>query len=336
MKIPILDLKVWIEEMKIKKEREYVIMHEFYCKDVSSKNVVNFRSAFPDKMKRTILTQEIIRILVNCSRNLKWESVCKHIEFYSAKMQLSGYKKNFRAQVVKSALHAYDKMLQKDKQGIEPLHRNRNWKRIERIKNKRSKKENWFKGKENNEIVIFVPTTPKSELKKRLKKVIDNAAVKINISEVPGRNMKKIMQRSDPFKNKECSKKDECFVCKDERSGRCRTNGVTYEVRCKKCDCVYIGETSRNAYTRGKEHVNDLINHRENSPLYTHIQERHGGEGDRDDFYMTVTGLYGNDATKRQIAEAIKIQEKDDTTLMNRQDEWRQTVIPRLGLDFEI
>ena len=333
-KIPILDLKVWTEEIKINENKTFIILHEFYCKEVTSKNVINSRSAFPEKSKRTILTQEIIRILMNCSRRLKWETVCKHVEFFLAKMQLSGYGQNFRAQVVKSALNAYDKIIEKDENNIEPLYRNRNYKRIERMEDKRTKKANWYKGKDQNETVIFIPATPRSELKTRMKEVIDRAEVKIAIAEVPGRNIKNILQRSDPFRSSKCRNDDECLVCRNSEGGRCRTDGVTYEVKCKRCDCVYIGETSRNAYTRGKEHASDVNNRRENSPLYTHILEKHDGEGDIDDFRMCVTGVYTNDATKRQIAEAVKIKEKDDLTIMNRQEEWRQTILPRLVLDF--
>ena len=36
-------------------------------------------------------------------------------------MQLSGYGQNFRAQVVKSALNAYDKIIEKDENNIETL-----------------------------------------------------------------------------------------------------------------------------------------------------------------------------------------------------------------------
>ena len=57
---------------------------------------------------------------MNYRRRLKWETTCKHGEFFIAKMQLSlsGYGQNFKAQVVKSALHAYDKMIEKDKNNI--------------------------------------------------------------------------------------------------------------------------------------------------------------------------------------------------------------------------
>ena len=55
-KMPILDLKVWIE----KHETHAMIMHEFYSKEVSSKNVINAKSAIPWSTKRTVLTQEIL------------------------------------------------------------------------------------------------------------------------------------------------------------------------------------------------------------------------------------------------------------------------------------
>ena len=43
------------------------IIHEYYFKEVATKAVINSRAAVPEKMKRTVLTQEIIRILRNCS-----------------------------------------------------------------------------------------------------------------------------------------------------------------------------------------------------------------------------------------------------------------------------
>ena len=41
--------------------------------------------------------------------------------------------------------------------------------------------------------------------------------------------------------------------------GRCRVDGITYKLICKGCDEVYVGETSKNAYTRGLEHLYSVI-----------------------------------------------------------------------------
>ena len=63
-KMPLLDLKVWIQEGDDGSSR---IIHEFYSKDVSSKSVINANSAFSWRQKRTVLTQELLRVLPNCS-----------------------------------------------------------------------------------------------------------------------------------------------------------------------------------------------------------------------------------------------------------------------------
>ena len=76
-KLPILDLKVWIETKEKKteerSEKASVIMYEFHSKSVASKAVINARSALNWNTKRTVLTQEVLRVLLNCSRLLPWE-----------------------------------------------------------------------------------------------------------------------------------------------------------------------------------------------------------------------------------------------------------------------
>ena len=67
-KLPILDLRVWIEKTGQDQQRirpGSVILHEFYSKEVASKSVVNARSAVSWSCKRTVLTQEVLRILLN-------------------------------------------------------------------------------------------------------------------------------------------------------------------------------------------------------------------------------------------------------------------------------
>ena len=107
---------------------------------------------------------------------------------------------------------------------------------------------------------------------------------------------------------------------------------MTYEVRCKKCDRKYYGETARNAFTRGREHETGIIKKCKNSPMHMHGVEEHGGNVRVEDFEMKVTGVYGGDATKRQISEAVQIQHARGAMLMNRQEEWRQVKLPCINL----
>ena len=98
LKMPVLDLKAWLSHNVGPETREPVMkmIHEHYTKEVSSKAVVNARSALTWKTKRTIHTQEIVRILRNCSRSLPANVTRSHVEEYVARMQYSGYDRAFR------------------------------------------------------------------------------------------------------------------------------------------------------------------------------------------------------------------------------------------------
>ena len=55
-KVPILDVKVWIDDCNR-------VLHEYYSKPVSSKYVVPYESAMPIRDKRTVLTQDVLRVM---------------------------------------------------------------------------------------------------------------------------------------------------------------------------------------------------------------------------------------------------------------------------------
>ena len=88
-----------------------------------------------------------------------------------------------------------------------------------------------------------------------------------------------------------------------------------------------VGETSRGAYTRGKEHEKSLSNKEERSALRKHCKEKHNNEVQR--FQMNVTGLYSNDAMLRQISEGLRIDKVPGDSLINSKNEWNFFQIPR-------
>ena len=147
-KLPILDLKVWIEKRRRVddggQDRDVrVVLHEFYYKNVCSKSVINARSALLWSCKRTILTQEVLRIFLNCSRGLPWEAIVAHVMML--RLQYSGYDRTFREQVVRSALAAYNRLLDLDASGEKPLYRPREWRALERARERRKRRDNWFR-----------------------------------------------------------------------------------------------------------------------------------------------------------------------------------------------
>ena len=206
-KVPILDLKVWTE----KREGTSVVVHEFYSKEISSKSVIHPRSAIPYKTKRTIMTQEVLRVLLNCSSLLAWEQTVRHLNDMVARMQYTGYDQQFRFEVVKSALEAYRRILEMDREGVRPLYRPKGWKRAERDERKKDKRVNWYR-KGIYSSVIFIPATPNSGLRKLLEKDIQESGLKIKLVEKVDRNVKGIIQRSNPFRKKRCERED-CMVC---------------------------------------------------------------------------------------------------------------------------
>ena len=83
-KLPILGLKVWVEQIEkgIEGTSQIVsmIMYEFYAEEVVSKAVINARSAMSASMNRTVLSQEVLRVLLNYSPELPWTNVREKVE----------------------------------------------------------------------------------------------------------------------------------------------------------------------------------------------------------------------------------------------------------------
>ncbi len=116
-KLPKLDLRVWMERRKVDSGEEEesevcVVFHEFYSKDVASKCAINARSALPWGCKRTVLTQEILSILLNCSRELPLETAVSQVNHMICGLQYSGFEQKFRTEVVRSALKAYNRLIE--------------------------------------------------------------------------------------------------------------------------------------------------------------------------------------------------------------------------------
>ena len=61
------------------------------------------------------------------------------------------------------------------------------------------------------------------------------------------------------------------------------------------------------------------MNQDEKSALWRHCVEKH--EEERQEFKMSVTGVYGNDAMFRQIAESVKINRVENGSLISTKRE---------------
>ena len=152
-RVPILDLKCLVAEVETEEGKHSMILHEHYVKAVSSKTVIHRNSAMSLSSKRTILTQQCLRIMLNCNTHIGWEKISEHLSFYTARMLASGYDHSLRLEIVSSAIGAYNKMKEADGKEEMLLYRKREWRGKERRKERRkekrkekdARKNKWYK-----------------------------------------------------------------------------------------------------------------------------------------------------------------------------------------------
>ena len=331
-KMPILDMKVWME-------KNGNVMYQHYEKAVSSKTVLHAKSAHSMACKRGVHTQEIVRRMLNSSHRLDWkEETAPVITEYMLRMKAAGYNEKYRKEVLTHALCIYDSKWEEHRNGSRPIFRPKGWKKKERKQEKRNKKLNWAK-KGGHIAPIFVPTTPGGVLVKKMRKVAEQEAkegIKFKIMEVGGRTIKSELQRSNPTAQAGCGESD-CIACNRERGrgGNCRRNNINYEIECHLCPegsrPVYIGETSRNLYTRTKEHMNGGHRGRSSEEGETSFVQKHNEmchKGMDMDFRARVT-KQNTDSLSRQVREGVYIR-RETRTVLNSKSEWFQPSLFRV------
>ena len=90
-KVPILDLKYWKGEVEVVDDRKDLLIHEFYMKEVSSKSLIQRNAAFSMSCRRTVFTQEYLRMMMNCRELIGWEKISEHLTYFMAQMKAAGY-----------------------------------------------------------------------------------------------------------------------------------------------------------------------------------------------------------------------------------------------------
>ena len=198
-KLPILDMEVWLTS-----DGDAVYQH--YEKKVASKLVISSRSAHSSNSKRSTLISEN-------------EYFVPIMNDYMIRMKQAGYSESYRKNVLLSALAVYDKKVNDDNSGVMPMNRPTGYMKIERRKQKKQKKKEWGT-KGGYCALIIVPSTPNSELAKKMREVAENFAecgVRFKVVEKGGVTLGRMLQRPNPLASGSCSKPD-CIMC-DQQYG---------------------------------------------------------------------------------------------------------------------
>ena len=322
-KLPILDLKCWAEDTLQGRTEVY---YEFYRKPMANQLLMLYDSAMPEKVKRTTLSQEVIRILRNCHPDLPWQTKCQHLNAFTERMRDSGYPESFRYEVIQSGLNGYRKMVEVEEAGGRPVNRLQKSDQIDRKRQKDIKKDTWYKNGLYS-TVLFVPCTPGSKLAKELKEVearsADDREWRVKIVEMGGSTLRAQTCKSNPWKGRSCGRQN-CFPCQTEKGGDCKRRNVGYTITCQVCAAEYHGETSRTMFCRGDEHLKALSLKSKESVLWSHCLAKHDGN---DVQFRMKASSYFSDPLTRQVEEAVRIFHTSNP--INRKGEWRKTAIPR-------
>ena len=367
-RLPTLDFEMWVDRGEKPRVR-----YSFFEKPMNSKFCVMANGAMADNMKKSTLSQEIVRRMLNTSEEQPQDERNRIIEKFIVKMQVSGYNEKQVQDIVLAGLKGYEnKKSRAEKNGSE-LHRDSKSTMGSRVKKKLMAKNNWFKTKKNKKeikarpgepagwtrdttrkrdtttknneekpptTVIFVPRTPHGELARLLRDVEAEmqkfTKTRVKIVEETGDMVKSLVTRSNPWAGEKCSRGD-CPVCSyGEKQGDCRKRNLVYKTQCLVCkeqgrEALYVGETARTAYERGREHHQDRRSHSEKSHMYCHSMEEHSQSEEQPQFSMKVYKTHRS-ALARQIHEAVVIANSWDIKLLNSKSEYNRCIIPRISV----
>ena len=330
--MPILDMKMAINE-------EEEVKYMFHRKPQSNKVTMMARSALPQRIKRSTLSNEALRRLLCCSPNLEEQKKTEVMEEYARMLRRSGYSERFRHEIISDAVQGFKNMQKREEEGGQPVDRLRSYDEEGRRRRKLQKGGRWYRreprGTSIREGVIIVPPTPDGALAMAMKRACEEelrgSKISVRVQERGGRQLGQVLGTSVPGANekKHCQRLM-CFTCNTGQEGVCRRTGVGYEISCIICEQTicskYAGESGRNLFMRGGEHITDCEKKAAEKPLWKHILEKHGGRMDVEifeHFKMTQTGIFFK-PQRRKADEGVRISHLNPDTRMNSKDEFRQ------------
>ena len=343
-KMPVLDLKVHMDN-------EGYVIHEYYEKPTKNPNVILPSSALSWKVKRTVFTQEALRRIRNTSQRLGPHAADDALSNYMLKLKMAGYNHQFRAEIIKSAKHAFSLQLKSAADGEKPLYRDKN--RIFEDKKARGKQlYNWWNRKGSSvhkyDTVVFVPPTPGSQLAKMMQRkeaaINSSGDSRIKIIERGGIKLKHLITSRNPFPPAPCYRKT-CPVCKettftepvDLRSSNvpCSKMGVTYQYTCLTCKANgvtarYEGESGRPFINRATEHIRGLRKDNKSNPMVKHQKQDHKSKTVK--FKIDVNQTF-KDPLSRQAREGVRISNPADSAkIFNSKSEFNHPRIARIKI----
>ena len=271
-----------------------------------------------------------------CSPLLDWSEHCAPVlTEYLRRMMAAGYDEKYRKDILCQATNIYDSKLKNDADGSVPLNRPSGYRKLERRKEKIQSRRTWST-KGGYTAPIIVQSTPGGVLAKMMREVAEQEStpdIKFKVIERGGTTLIRQLQKANPTAPPRCSK-DDCGMCSHQDTYlRCHKDNVCYRYDCNVpgCQAAYVGETSKNLFTRNLGHVYKYDKKQDSSWMHNHQVQAHNGAPA--DFTIKILSSH-KDALSRQTAESVRIARAQDEigeeNVMNSKSEYHQPSITRL------
>ena len=227
------------------------MVYKLYWMTCSNFLVLLASSAMSDKQTRVCLTQEVVRACRNNSQSLPKEARAHTVSKLSLRMKDSGYSAVFRYETIVAGVTAYERQVEREKDGTCPKYRPKAYKQDERRKKRETKKMSWYRPYDT---VLFCLPTPDSKLVKRLRAGMEQEAktigVKVKVVERAGRKLSH--QVPELMVQQECQEQ-QCFLHQTGGKRDCRRVGVVYRGTCT--TCKHLGPNTNPIEVAGEDVV---------------------------------------------------------------------------------
>ena len=155
--LPTLDTVMKMEEKGEVVGRMRRLQYRFYRKPMATDLVTDYHSAHSLNSKIATLTQDVYRIMSNCSPETTLEEKSAHLEEFTRRLRLSHYPPSISAKIISNGIVTYKRALEREARKERNLHRLGEEGLVERKLRKVSLKENWFRKKGSNPTPTMEP-----------------------------------------------------------------------------------------------------------------------------------------------------------------------------------
>ena len=241
------------------------------------------------------------------------------------------------------------------------MYRPKGYMREERARKKALKRRTWYRP---HDTVLFCPTTPRGELAKRMRRITDEvgsrSGLKVRVVERGGISLKTQLGKRDA---NICRNPNECILHRSGSDGDCNRENIVYKGTCMACkergvtsrpdeqgrvvrvddstrniDSLYVGETSRTAYIRGRQHLESLNNPERvdarSNAFVKHKELYHKYDEDEVEFKFEVAKAFRK-PLERQVWEGVEIHSSGSDIPMNSRLDHHQPAIGRMVVQFQ-